>query len=241
MDYKASPAVDKSKTVEIAKDVSAFANSDGGMLIYGITESNNLPVSLDGGVDHTTHSREWLEQVINSNISPRVDGIRIAPIQISATRSYYAVDIPKSFRGPHQCSDKKYYKRFNFNSVPMEDYEITDVRNRRTVLPPLISIDVEIDPDLFAYLSITNIGDQNAEAISFELSPVLTPWIEREGPNLFTRGIRVLGPKKHHRVSYGHINAALDDNSDLPSEFDLSVSYLHPMAGHRITEKSISI
>ena len=145
LDYKESPAIDRSKRTEIAKDVSAFANSDGGVLLYGIVESNNLPVRIDGGVDHTTHSREWLEQVINSSISPRIDDIRISPIQLSVDRSVYSVAVPKSFRGPHQAPDKKYYKRFNFQSVPMEDYEIGDLRNRRKFLPPLVNVDIEIE------------------------------------------------------------------------------------------------
>ena len=42
LDYKASPAIDGSKRLEISKDVSAFANSDGGMLIYGVIESFRL-------------------------------------------------------------------------------------------------------------------------------------------------------------------------------------------------------
>jgi predicted HTH transcriptional regulator len=111
LDYKESPAIDKAKRHEIAKDVSAFANSDGGILIYGVIENNNLPVAKDTGVDHTKYSREWLEQIISSNITPRIDGIRIAPIPISTARSLYAVEIPKSLRAPHQAPDKKYYKR----------------------------------------------------------------------------------------------------------------------------------
>ena len=38
LDYKASPAADPGRPNEIAKDVSSFANSDGGVLIYGVEE-----------------------------------------------------------------------------------------------------------------------------------------------------------------------------------------------------------
>lgn len=143
LDYKASGAMAQSKKDEIAKDVSAFANSDGGLIIYGIVENNNLPTSKDDGVDHSKCTREWVEQIINSLINPRIDGIRIQIIPRSQDKSIYAIQIPKSARAPHQSSDKKYYKRFNFQSVPMEDYEINDIRNRRHILPPLVTIDVE--------------------------------------------------------------------------------------------------
>jgi hypothetical protein len=237
LDYKESPAIDKSKRNEIAKDVSAFANSDGGVLVYGVVESNNLPVSVDGGVGHTTYSREWLEQIINSNISPRIDDIRISPIQLSVDRSAYAVKIPKSFRGPHQAPDKKYYKRFNFQSVPMEDYEINDVRNRRKVLPPLVNVDIEIEQGLLIYLSVTNIGDQTAEDITFNLPAILQPWIDKEGPNFFTRGIKYLPPNRNYRIMYAPINQALHDSSPYPSRFDISVSYNHPEANQRISDE----
>ena len=56
LDYKESPAIDKSNRKEIGKDVSAFANSDGDIIVYRVIEDNNLPVSIDGGVDHTKYS-----------------------------------------------------------------------------------------------------------------------------------------------------------------------------------------
>jgi hypothetical protein len=33
-------------------------------------------------------------------------------------------------RAPHQAFDHKYYKRFNFESTPMEDYEVRDLMRR---------------------------------------------------------------------------------------------------------------
>jgi len=53
LDYKASAAIGKSseKRNEIARDVSALANSAGGQLIYGIAETDHKPASIDAGVD----------------------------------------------------------------------------------------------------------------------------------------------------------------------------------------------
>jgi len=132
LDYKASASLAKdSKTRdELCKDVSAFANSAGGQIVYGIEEHDRKPMKIDSGSELT---REWIEQVIDSNVQQRIEGLIIAPIPISSGRHAYAVTVPQALaRAPHQAPDKKYYKRQNFQSVPMEDYEVRDALRRAT-------------------------------------------------------------------------------------------------------------
>ena len=140
LDYKACDALQKTegKKRDISKDVSAFANSMGGEIIYGIKEyddvaKRHLPETIDSGFDQSEISKEWLEQVSNSNIQPRIEGLIIHPVSLSGDKRgkyIYVVSIPQSHTA-HQAKDLKYYKRYNFESVPMEDYEIRDVMNRR--------------------------------------------------------------------------------------------------------------
>jgi hypothetical protein len=138
LDYKRADALAKTdgKKVEITKDVSAFANSAGGVLIYGIAEPNDrakrhLPERLDP-VRRADVSKEWLEQVIQT-IQPRIDGIVIHPVPIDEQKGLacYVVEVPQSHTA-HQARDHVYYKRHNFNVLPMEDYEVRDVMNRKT-------------------------------------------------------------------------------------------------------------
>ena len=132
LDYKAAPSLAKESRSrdELCKDVSAFANAAGSQIIYGIEERDRKPVAIDAGSDIT---REWIEQVIDLNVQPRIDGLVITAIPISAGRHAYVLTIPQaSGRAPHQAPDKKYYKRQNFQSVPMEDYEIRDALRRAT-------------------------------------------------------------------------------------------------------------
>jgi hypothetical protein len=98
----------------------------------GFTEDKetHVPLAIEALTDKTL-TKEWLEQVIKSRMTPIIDGVRIHPIEVTPGTTLFVVEIPKSRRGPHQASDKKYYKRYNFRSAPMEDYEINDVRNRR--------------------------------------------------------------------------------------------------------------
>lgn len=149
LDYKAADALAKTdgKKREIHKDVSAMANSAGGTIIYGISEFNeperkHLPECFDP-VDQTVFTKESLEQIING-IQPRIQNIVITPVPIEpdSNNVIFVVEVPRS-NTVHQASDKRYYKRFNFSSVPMEDYEIRDVMNRNS--HALIDLEFELE------------------------------------------------------------------------------------------------
>lgn len=140
LDYKQSDALAKTSSgqTEIAKDVSAFANSAGGRLIYGIVEANNLPIGIDGGADPASITREWIENTIISRIQPRIPGIVIKPIALAAGGNAYVIDIPQATTfAPHQAGHR-YYRRYNFQSVPMEDYEVKDAMRRASTSEPFI-------------------------------------------------------------------------------------------------------
>ena len=140
LDYKAAGALDKEdkKRTEITKDISAFANSDGGIIVYGISEVDHRPKEISP-VDGRVYTKEWLENVIQL-IQPRIEDIKIHPIRIDDIgQSIYVVKIPRSSNAPHMARDKRYYKRFNFKSEPMEDYEVKDLYYR--VSTPKIKID----------------------------------------------------------------------------------------------------
>ncbi len=132
LEYKECGALqntDRSKN-EISKDVSAFANAGGGTIIYGIIEEEGNPAAIDEGFDPSEIDKEWLDQVINSRIRRKIEGIRIHQIPIDKTKSdrvIYLVYIPQSRRAPHQAWDKKFYTRRNSTIEPLEEYEIRDI------------------------------------------------------------------------------------------------------------------
>ena len=147
LEYKAAAALektDRAKT-ELTKDISALANSAGGTLIYGVGEdpkSKHLPDPI-GPISRRNFPKEWLEQVAN-NIRPRIEGLLIHPISIPGSAPddvLYVVEVPQSDTA-HQGSDYRYYRRFNFQSVPMDDYEIRDVMSRSQ--HPLVSVECEL-------------------------------------------------------------------------------------------------
>jgi hypothetical protein len=132
LEYKSAGSLARTneKRDEITKDVSAFANSAGGVLIYGIRENGIAPERYDA-VDRRKFSREWLEQVIQT-IQPRLEGVTVQAVTIDHEEHFgcYVIEVPKS-ETAHMAADNRYYRRFNTCACPMQDYEVRDVMNRR--------------------------------------------------------------------------------------------------------------
>src|ERR1041385_8252045 len=132
LEFKGAEALnltDKAKN-DIAKDVSAFANADGGILIYGVKEQDHKAGSEDF-IDGNKFSKEWLEQIIQSRIKKPIEELKIYPIRYkTVSQTIYVIDIPRSSDAPHQASNKKFYTRRNFLVEEMEEYEIRNAYDR---------------------------------------------------------------------------------------------------------------
>ncbi|MGJ4945040.1 AlbA family DNA-binding domain-containing protein [Bradyrhizobium sp. HKCCYLS1011] len=136
LEYKASPALARgSKDIEeLCKDVSAMANSAGGRIIYGIEEDKKThkPVRVDEGVRDEKITREWIHQILSSNIQPRIERVRVTRVELSPGGYGFVIDVEPTVNGPHQAPNKKYYKRFELEAKAMDDYEIRDILRRAT-------------------------------------------------------------------------------------------------------------
>jgi len=166
LDYKSAEALQKTdgKKKEITKDVSAMANSAGGIIIYGIKEYNDsklkhLPEKFDP-VNQIEITKEWLQQIINT-IRPKIENLIITPVLIDQDENgvVYVVEIPQSSTA-HQATDYRYYKRYNSISTMMEDYEIRDVMGRKQY--PQFQLDFYIDKEIEEDNSKLNIIAQNS-------------------------------------------------------------------------------
>ena len=138
LEYKGAGALSPQNpdNKEITKDVSAMANSAGGVIIYGMREfqkpNNHLPEIIEP-IDRTAFSKERLEHIINT-IRPPLSEFKIVPINLTSGSNdvSYVVEVPQG-RTAHQCRDNRYYRRYNFEAVPMADYEIRLVMNRAII------------------------------------------------------------------------------------------------------------
>lgn len=139
------PNVMESAVLEtISKEVSAFANSGGGTLIYGLTDPKAGDTEWhvdDGGVDvmvKKSGTKEWLETVIPHQMEPALEKFNIYAIgpsgpdsKIGQGRSLFVVEIPDSEQAPHQAKDYKYYARVASRAQPIRHRQVVDIMNRR--------------------------------------------------------------------------------------------------------------
>lgn len=128
---------------ELAKDVSAMANSAGGIIIYGISERKNendrnvaselVPIS------NNKMDKDRLTRLLLENIRP-VISFEITHLKVdSENAGYFIVNIPQGTTAYQNKRDHRYYIRHNAIVEAMEDYQIRDVMNR--VKEPLIDLE----------------------------------------------------------------------------------------------------
>ena len=139
---KGGNGVDKQKRAEdISKDVSSFLNSDGGVLVYGVPESEDpsvtggspVPGGPEIGFQRGEVGKETIENLITSNIQPRPspDLFQVAEVPYGDDgRTVFVVEVAVGTGDAWQAKDKRYYKRFQYKAEPMEHYEINMVRDR---------------------------------------------------------------------------------------------------------------
>lgn len=128
VEYKREIEPNSAGTAKLAKHVSAFANTEGGYLIIGVDEAKeNEPHRICGVSTHLVGNQkteEWLDSIITSNISPRVN-TGIWPVALPTGEIVVIIRVPRSSRRPHMSGcDNKYYIRRNTTTSVAEEREV---------------------------------------------------------------------------------------------------------------------
>ena len=166
LEYKASPAVDHKNKEEIAKDISAMANAAGGQIVYGMTETNHIPTGLDAGVNPKPFDGLWFEQVIQQNVTPKIEGLKILPIDLGAGHNAIVLTVPPSTT-VHQVKSGRYYRRRNFRNDIMADYEIREAMNRNK--NPELYVQIDLLPETFPLMFQQGADHSGPVTLSFHV------------------------------------------------------------------------
>lgn len=126
---------DQPGRLKAAKAVSAFANSSGGVLIYGAGEENDRYTALcsvDLGVP-----ADKLLRAVTALVTPRVPGLLGIPVEDPEApgQGLFLLVVPPSPLAPHCVYSGKtleYYARHGRESVPMAEHEVAQAYRART-------------------------------------------------------------------------------------------------------------
>jgi hypothetical protein len=119
-----------------SKSLSAFANSDGGVLVWGIgsakRDGRDVACDLRPIVD-VVEFRSRLGQYLKDAVQPYVDGVRLEVIEgPTAGVGYLKCLIPVSEKTPHRAMcDRECYKRSAESSYRLEHFDLEDMFGRR--------------------------------------------------------------------------------------------------------------
>lgn len=104
---------DNASKHEFLADSSAFANSGGGDLIYGVDEDGEASASaiVPQTINPDVEVRR-LQDILLNGIEPRLPGCQIVPVPVSVSGnsgSIIIVRIPKSWAGPHRVRTNQHF------------------------------------------------------------------------------------------------------------------------------------
>ena len=118
---------------EFLADISSFANTQGGDLIYGIAEENGVAAELPG-VQTEDHNKTILgiDQRLQSGIDPRLIGVRTRWVPLANGRGAIVLRVPGSLSAPHRVSFKNSGRFWGRNSCGKYEMDVRDLRHAFT-------------------------------------------------------------------------------------------------------------
>jgi hypothetical protein len=121
LEYKVDGDGDNKKN--FAKSLSGFANTAGGVLVWGVKcKSGVSPSGIEPVKDIQrliSNLSQWVSCIVEEAV-PNVD-IRPIPLQVGASEGFVVVHIPHSRRRPHRTTlEKEFYLRTTDNFRSME-------------------------------------------------------------------------------------------------------------------------
>jgi hypothetical protein len=114
---------------EFLADVSSFANSSGGEIIFGIAEAKGAPTRISGlTIANPDQEILRLEQILRTGVRPPINGIETRAIPLAAGNCAILMRIPRSWNTPHQIGQQGSYRFFGRDSNGKYQLDVDSLR-----------------------------------------------------------------------------------------------------------------
>ena len=139
--------IDKDRKREFLADVTSFANSQGGDLIYGIDAPKGVPTAIVGiaADDWDAELLRW-EAIIQDGVEPRLPGIRLQWIPVLEDRRVMLIRIPPSPVGPHRITFSNWSRFYGRRSNAKYEMDAQELREAFTASEALPTLDARAPP-----------------------------------------------------------------------------------------------
>lgn len=114
---------------EFLADVSSFANSSGGHIIYGMKSNSGLPIEpCDVGEENLDAVTLRLENLARDGIDPRIPGLSIRPVPLQKGGHAVVIWIPRSWAAPHMVTLEGLSRFYGRNSAGKYQLDVSELR-----------------------------------------------------------------------------------------------------------------
>ncbi|MBS0289163.1 MAG: ATP-binding protein [Proteobacteria bacterium] len=130
IEYKQEiPSKDDGGSLKILKSISAFANTNGGFILYGIEEEKGIPKKISGlKIENQDEIKLRVENLCRDGLEPPLTtNLSFHYIPMENEKSVLAIKIRKSYRSPHRIKYKNhghFYARNSAGNYPLDVGEL---------------------------------------------------------------------------------------------------------------------
>ncbi len=124
---------------EFLADATSFANASGGDIIFGIKESEGVPIEICGlGEINPDREIARLESIMRDGISPRMVGKDIKAIELQNGSTVIIMRISRSWALPHMVIFQKDYRFYTRNANGKHPMDVSEIRAAITLSETII-------------------------------------------------------------------------------------------------------
>ncbi len=156
------PDLDGSDSWQFSRALSGFANSDGGVVVWGVETDKDERASKLRPIASVADFVSRLKKSLINSVQPFVDDVRIeAILEVGRTGAgYVKVLVPRSEKTPHRAllAGREYYRRSTEGFYKLEHFDLEDAFGRRP--RPVLTLRLDLIP---------RIGEDPHEEVSFDL------------------------------------------------------------------------